>query len=367
MISDTLEITRLLTRKTNLGDTRLEVSRESPLALGEAVLKLNRFSVTTNNITYAAFGESMGYWNFFPTGQADWGHMPVWGFADVLASRTPSIETGERFFGYFPIASHLRVQPIKITPGGFTDGATHRQGLPGVYNQYPRCSADPAYSRELEDFQALYRPLFITSYTLVDFLRDNDWFGAKRAVISSASSKTAYGAAFCLKDSGLALIGLTSARNSAFVERLGCYQSTVEYKALEGIVSDVPTIYLDFSGDEALRARIHRHFASALVHNCFAGSTQNPHFLRQLDLPGPIPKFFFAAQQLDKYTAAGQMKTFLNRFDEAQKAFFQLVSKEASPWIVVVEREGFAAASEVIANVSSGLSNPEEGNIIYLT
>jgi hypothetical protein len=76
--------------------------------------------------------------------------------------------------------------------------------------------------------------LFITSYTLVDFLRDNDWFGAKRAVISSASSKTAYGAAFCLKDSGLGLIGLTSARNSAFVERLGCYQSTVEYQALEG-------------------------------------------------------------------------------------------------------------------------------------
>ena len=42
MISDTLEITRLLTRKTDLGDTRVEVSRESPLADGEALLKLSR-------------------------------------------------------------------------------------------------------------------------------------------------------------------------------------------------------------------------------------------------------------------------------------------------------------------------------------
>src|SRR4051812_18843189 len=125
----------------------------------------------------------MGYWNFFPTGQADWGHMPVWGFADVLASRTPSIETGERFFGYFPIASHLRVQPIRITPRGFTDGATHRQSLPGVYNQYPRCSSDPAYSRKLEDFQALYRP-----HLLLPTL----WSISYETMIGSAPSAQSY-------------------------------------------------------------------------------------------------------------------------------------------------------------------------------
>jgi hypothetical protein len=58
--------------------------------------------LTTNNITYAAFGDALGYWQFFPTGEAGWGHMPVWGFADVAASQAPGIEPGERFFGFFP-------------------------------------------------------------------------------------------------------------------------------------------------------------------------------------------------------------------------------------------------------------------------
>lgn len=65
-------------------------------------------AITTNNITYAAFGEAMQYWDFFPTSEAEWGHMPVWGFADVVSSSVPGVEVGERFYGYFPIASHLR-------------------------------------------------------------------------------------------------------------------------------------------------------------------------------------------------------------------------------------------------------------------
>ena len=51
----------------------------------------------------------MQYWGFFPTGDDAWGHMPVWGFADVVASTVSGVEVGERFYGYFPIASHLRV------------------------------------------------------------------------------------------------------------------------------------------------------------------------------------------------------------------------------------------------------------------
>ena len=81
---------------------------------------------------------------------------------------------------------------------GFRDAAPHRAELHAVYNQYLRCSADPFYTPGSEDVQALLRPLFITSWLIDDFLADNDFFGADTLLLSSASSKTAYGTAFQL-------------------------------------------------------------------------------------------------------------------------------------------------------------------------
>ena len=59
--------------------------------------------------------------------------------------------------------------------------------------------------------QALLRPLFITSWLIDDFLADNDFFGARVMLLSSASSKTAYGTAFQLAQrEGIEVVGLTS-------------------------------------------------------------------------------------------------------------------------------------------------------------
>ena len=110
-----------------------------------------------------------------------------------------------------------------------------------AYNQYTRVSHDAAYDPALENYQMLYRPLFITSYMLADFLQDNDFFGARRLVFSSASSKTAYGTAFCLQDvPGLTLTALTSAGNQAFVDSLGAYHESATYDELESLAADVP-------------------------------------------------------------------------------------------------------------------------------
>jgi hypothetical protein len=98
--------TRLLTGKTALSESKIDHAPLAPLAEGEVRLKVDRVAVTTNNVTYAVFGDAMQYWNFFPTGSDGWGHVPVWGFADVVESRVPGVEPGERFYGYFPIASY---------------------------------------------------------------------------------------------------------------------------------------------------------------------------------------------------------------------------------------------------------------------
>jgi hypothetical protein len=360
-------LTRLLTDKSALNHTRIATAPLAPLAAGEALLKIGRVAVTTNNITYAAFGDAMQYWNFFPTGEEGWGHMPVWGFADVVASTVEGVEAGERFYGYWPVASHLRMRPERVTPRGFYDGAEHRRALTSAYNQYTRCSADPAYRAADENYQMLVRPLFITSFMLADFLQDNAFFGAKRLVISSASSKTAYGTAFCLQSSaGVERIALTSGGNQDFVQGLGCYQRTVGYDELASIAADQPALYVDFSGDEALRARVHHHFGDALVYDCYAGSAQNTNFLRDTGLPGPSPKFYFAPVQIRKRNADWGHAVVNQKFNDAQLAFIRRVSDAAAPWMQLREHRGFEAAQTLVDDLHAGRIDPQLGHVVVL-
>jgi len=368
MNDTTITITRLLTDKLALNHSRID-ARSIPLSLarGEALLKISRVAITTNNITYAAFGEAMQYWGFFPTSDDAWGHMPVWGFADVVASTVSGVEAGERFYGYFPIASHLRVAPERVTARGFYDGAEHRRLLTSAYNQYTRCSQDPAHASERENHQMIVRPLFTTSFMLADFLQDNGYFGARQLVVSSASSKTAYGTAFCLQaQRDLELIALTSGRNREFVERLGCYRQAVTYDALDSIRRDVPTLYVDFSGDEALRGRVHHHFGDALFYDCFAGSAQNTNFLRDTGLPGPAPKFYFAPVQIMKRNADWGHTVVNQKFNAAQHAFVERIRDRANPWMKIVETSGFEAVPALIEALHAGRTDPSEGHVVVL-
>ena len=58
-------------------------------------LKIESFSVTANNVTYAVIGDMFGYWNFFPA-EGDFGVVPMWGHAFVKESRHPDFAVGER-------------------------------------------------------------------------------------------------------------------------------------------------------------------------------------------------------------------------------------------------------------------------------
>src|SRR5580704_18504761 len=157
---------------------------------GQALLRVDAFGLTSNNITYATFGEAMSYWSFFPA-EDGWGRVPVWGFAEVLASSVAELEPGARVFGYLPPSSELLVEPAHVSAQGFVDASAHRAALPRAYNRYARVDADPLYDAEREDEQMLLRPLFLTSFLIDDFLEDSDLFGADTVVLSSASSKTA--------------------------------------------------------------------------------------------------------------------------------------------------------------------------------
>ncbi|MGH8458430.1 MAG: DUF2855 family protein, partial [Nevskiales bacterium] len=267
---------------------------------GEVLLRIERFAFTSNNITYAVFGEAMQYWKFFPAPDG-WGRIPVWGFAEVTESKHAQVGVGERIYGYLPMSTHLIVQPERVSTAAFMDGSTHRRPLPGAYQQYSRVTHDSDFSTENEDLHALLRPLFFTSFLIDDFLADNDLFGARAVVLSSASSKTALGTAFLLKHHGRCeVIGLTSPGNAAFCAGLGCYDRVLGYDQLQSLPADTPTVFVDMAGNGTLLHDIHHHFGDSLKHSCMVGGTHWEQRETQHALPGPRPEFFFAPTRIKK-------------------------------------------------------------------
>ena len=257
--------------------------------------------------------------------------------------------------------------PVRVTGRGFYDGAPHRGELVSAYNQYMRCSHDAGYDPALEDYQMLVRPLFITSFMLADFLEDNAFFGARQVVVSSASSKTAYGTAFCLRRrEGRSLVALTSERNRGFVENLGCYDQVLPYAGALRLPAEVPTLYVDFAGNDALRATIHHHFGAALVYDCYAGSAQKTTFLAESPLPGPKPLLYFAPVQIRKRNADWGPQEVNRRFNEAQGRFIAELSRPGNRWMALAQSQGFEAAQQVIADLHGGRVDPRSAHVVRL-
>jgi len=309
----TLAVDRADLARTTLAEGRVPVPGE-----GEALLRVDRAGMTANNVTYAVLGESFHYWEFFPPEprglDAQWGLVPLWGFAEVVISAVPGVEAGQRVFGYLPPASHLVVRPDRVDAAGFRDASAHRAGLPSPYNAYRATTGDPVYRTEQEDLLILFRPLFFTSFMLADQLLDNDCYGAAALVLSSASSKTAYAAAFELRGRVPQVVGLTSSGNMAFTESLGCYDRVLAYDDVAALDA-VPTAYLDLSGAPALRSALRAHLGDRLVRDVAVGLTS------QVPNAGAAGEVFFAPAQLRKRTGDWGRDGLDQRFSEAWQRF----------------------------------------------
>ncbi len=343
---------------------RYEVRDDGAASLqpGEATLRVSSFALTANNITYAAFGDLMRYWDFFP-GPPGWGRVPVWGFADVAESRVEGLVEGVRVFGYFPMSTELVVTPQHVTASGFVDGVAHRAALPPVYNQYQFVSADHGYDPAREAEQSLLRPLFMTSFLIDDWLADNDLFGAQQAILSSASSKTALGLAFLLStNERCEVIGLTSPANAEFVSRVGYYDRTVTYGSLADEPSDRPTVFVDMAGDGAVMAEVHRHHVGSLVHSCRVGATHWEELAPAPDLPGPVPTLFFAPDHVVKRREDWGPGGLDERFGGAWTQFLGSVDG----WLEIVEGHGPDVVAAVYLDVLEGRARPDHGNVVSL-
>jgi hypothetical protein len=326
------------------------------------LIKIDRFAFTANNITYAVLGDELKYWQLFPAPQG-FGNIPVWGFGDVIASQHPVVAEGERLFGYFPMATHLVIEAAEVTKRGLRDAAAHRQGVAPVYNAYARVTGDPAFAGQQGDYQALLRPLFMLSFLVDDFLAENEFYGARSVMLSSASSKTAFGLAHLLHARGdLRVVGLTSAANTDFVKSLGCYDEVVTYDRVTSLPANAPVAFVDMAGNSGLREKLHRHFGDNMRYSGRIGLTHRSSSPDEAELPGAKPRWFFAPDQIRKRAKEWGPGGIDKRFGVAWSGFAPTLDRR----LRVIEGRGEGPLTQVYLDTLNGRIPPEQGHMLSL-
>jgi hypothetical protein len=328
------------------------VEGESPtddLRDGEARLLIERFSLSTNNITYAALGEELGYWRIFPTPEG-WGRIPAWGYARTVGSRSPELAEGQHVFGLVPMASYVTVRPAPHR-FGFVDAMPHREGLSPVYNRYISVPSTG------DDAELIMRPLFGTSVLLHLKLTETAFFGSETVVLTSASAKTAYGLAYLLREEPVATIGLTSAARRAWVDDLGLYDQVLAYEELPGLDRSGDLLVVDFAGDRQLLRDLHQRSGEKLKHSISVGFTHREGSSEVTASPGPEPEFFFAPDEMQ-----GRGRELAQSYAEAWPGFAQVLDKS-------LQIEQLTSGDELLRayrDLLEGRSEPRTGYVVSL-
>ena len=341
-----------------------EIISEETLLADELFLKIDFFSFTTNNITYAMVGDRIGYWQFFPT-EEGWGIIPTWGFAEVIISKHPQIKVGERFYGYYPFATHLRVK-AKLISSGFLDVSLHRSGLPIIYNAYTNIKQDTLYEADKEAQMSIFRPLFVTSFLLDDFFEDNQFFQSENIILTGASSKTALGMAYLLSQRNhtnkkIKVIGLTSASNLDFVKSLNLYDQVFLYENVTDLNLEQSYSIVDFAGNQIVQKQLQLHLGNQLKYNCSVGMTHwDKNYLPEHKAPNK-PILFFAPTHAQKRTQEWSNEVFQEKLAEAWKSFVI----HTNTWLTINEIKGETEIQTMYLEMLQGKIDPKVGYIVH--
>ena len=353
--------------RTNLATTRVVDVESASLTAGQIRLRIDRFALTANNVTYGKAGDFLGYWDFFPS-ELPWGRVPAMGWAEVIESANPNIEVGGRYYGWFPMADEV-VFSAAASSKGFTDDGEHRAAHAPVYKAFISMDADPFYddAPDGEDRQALLRGLFGTGFLIDTFFADPtneapSYFDAEQAVVLSASSKTAIAYAQQASERGISVVGVTSPGNKSFVESLGFHDRVITYSEVASLELE-PSVIVDFAGNAEVVSAVHHHLGDMIRYSMQVGLSH--HDAAPLDnsaMPGPAPEFFMAPFAIERiqqkfgaaeYTAS--LATALSSFVDSSRS-----------WLTVERHVGAIDAAEVWAKLVRGDVPPAIGISVSL-
>jgi Protein of unknown function (DUF2855) len=354
--------------RDDVSNTELVAETLPAPAAGQLLVAIECYAMTANNITYAVFGKPsglfgnhQGYWDFFAERDQP-GRLPIWGFAAVVESAVDGISAGDRFYGYYPMASHALLTADRVTPGGFTDVTPRRTTLPPIYNQYSRIAALGDYRPEHHDYWPVFRPLFLTGWLIADQFEDEADYGAEQVLVASASSKTAISFAHVMQQRARRpqVVGLTSSGNARALSALGIYDSVLSYDDIDMLDGEMPSALVDMAGNGTVTRAVHRHFDDALVKSIIVGKSHWDANSEMGDLPGAAREGFFAPGRSQKRLGDWGPKGLAERLASAWTSFMEVAPGIAS----IDKRKGAVAALAAYAEVLDGKADPKTGIVI---
>jgi len=363
--------------RTDIGTTRtVEFPPAGQNELGDQQIRLriDRYAVTANNITYAVFGDALAYWEFFPA-ELPFGLVPAMGWAEVVESNNADIAVGGRYYGWYPMASST-VITATLVHDGFRDDGEHRQPHAPVYRSYVDTQRDAMYdtAEDGEDRHVVLRGLFLTGFLAEEFFADSGgavdqgdapYFGAGQVLVLSASSKTAIGFAQRAAERGTAkVIGLTSAGNADFVRRLGFYDQVVTYDDIDSVDASVTSVSIDMAGNPIVLGAVHAHLGDQLRYSMTVGRSHHdaPDASPDLaaGLAGPRPQMFFAPTEVSRRLDQWGREDYQQRSADALTQFVE----GSRAWLSIDHRSGAAGAAAAWADVHDGNVSPDVGVVV---
>ena len=157
------------------------------------------------------------------------------------------------------------------------------------------------------------------------------------------------------------VIGLTSARNVEFVEKLGFYDLALPYNEIGSLAAE-PTIFIDHSGNGDAINGLHRHLGENVKYSCIVGATHVGAAPRSTELPGAEPTFFFAPAQIQKRSREWGPAGLQERLGTAWVRF----RDSADSWLDVVRGSGREAVEQTYREVLAGRARPSQGHVLSL-
>jgi len=363
-MADEAQFKTVEVRKDDWSDTRLvEETFSGDMAENQVLIRVKKFALTANNISYCAAGDFLGYWGFFPA-EGNYGRVPTMGYGEVIVTNHPEIRAGELLWGFFPMGNYLLVEAGNVSNGGFNDVSGHRAAYSPLYSGFTRVSNNPEHDPAREDQDLLLRGLYLTSWLVEDFMFENNTFGAEAYLITSASSKTSIALGYLTRERGdKKSIGITSEENRAFCENLGCYGAIISYDELGSLDASQPVVMVDMAGNTSVVRSLHEHFGDNMKFSCKVGATHIDETDGDTtDLPGATPEFFFApgqAQKRNEEWGAGEVEKRVG----SSLCNFQTFSDE---WLNITLGEGPVAIKDTFLKVLAGKAAPADGFILAM-
>ena len=182
--------------------------------------------------------------------------VPAWGLATVYRTNHPEIAEGSVYYGLWPLAPYSVRAITSVDHGDRV-----------AYQDIPRFKGAREWLKliEADDFYLMvsdYFEYFKIGITYARELRDFGYFGAEQLVLTSASSSSSQVIAMCVKElnPSMPIIGLTSRRNLALVERLPYYDEVYTYDDIKASPNAKATLFFEVLGKEAVTAECFDHF-----------------------------------------------------------------------------------------------------------